>query len=175
MANWDSLFRSRDIALPTKIPWVKAVVFLVVMYGCESWTIKKAFELWCFWTVVLEKTLESPLDNKEIKPVHPKGDQPWIFTGRTDAKAEAPILWPPDANLTHWKRPWSWERLKARGEGGDRGWDGWMASLTQCTWVWASSRRWWRAGKPGVLQSMGSQRVGHNWATEKQQRLLLRT
>ena len=71
--------------------------------------------------------------------------------------------------LSHWKRPWSWERLRAGGEGGDRGWDGWMASPTQWTWVWARSRRWWRTGRPGVLQSMGSQRVGHNWATEQQQ------
>ena len=72
---------------------------------------------WYFWTVVLEKTLESPLDCKEIKPGNPKEDQSWIFIGRTDAEAEAPILWPPDVDLTHWKRPWFWERLRARGEG----------------------------------------------------------
>ena len=86
----------------------------------ESWVPKN----WCFWTVVLEKTLESPLDCKEIQPVHPKGDQSWIFIGRTDAEAETPVFWPPDAELTHWKRPWCWERLKAGGEGYDRGWDG---------------------------------------------------
>ena len=80
--------------------------------------------------------------------------------------------WPPE-EPTHWKRPWCWERLKVGGEGDDRGLDGWMASLTQWTWLWASSRRWWRTGKPGVLQSMGLQRVGHNWATEKQQILAL--
>ena len=90
----------------------------------EDWALNN----WCFWTVVLEKTLESSLDCKDIKPVNPKGNQPQIFIGRTDPEAEAPILWLPDAELTHWKRPWCWERLRARGEGGDRGWDGWMAS-----------------------------------------------
>ena len=90
----------------TKVRMAKAMVFLVVMYGCESWTIKKAelwrldaFELWCW------RRLESPLDLKEIKPVNPKGNQSWLFIGRIDAEAEAPILWPPDAKLTHWKRP----------------------------------------------------------------------
>ena len=98
-----------------------------------------------------------------------KGNQPWIFIGRTDAEAEAPILWPPDAESTHWKRPRCWKRLKAGGEGDDRGWDGWMTSSTQWTWVWTNCRRWWRTGKPGVLQSMGSQRAGHDWVTEQQQ------
>ena len=97
MTNLDSIFKSRDIALPTKVGLVKAMVFPVVMYGCESWTVKKAeyrkidgFELWC-WR---RKTLESPLDCKEIQPVHPKGDQFWVFIGRTDAEAETPVLWP---------------------------------------------------------------------------------
>ena len=82
--------------LPTKVHLVKGMVFLVVMYGCESWTVKKAeCQSWLFWTVVLEKTLESPLDCKEIKPVHSEGDQPWHFFGRNDAKAETPVLWPP--------------------------------------------------------------------------------
>ena len=96
MTNLDRIFKSRDITLPTKVRLVKAMVFPVVMYGCESWTIKKAehqrtdaFELW-YW-----KTLESPLDCKEIQPVHPKGDQSWMFTGRTDVEGETPILWPP--------------------------------------------------------------------------------
>ena len=97
--NLDSILKSRDITLPTEVHLVKAMVFLVIMYGCESWTIKnaKVMKNWCFWTVVLEKTLEIPLDSKEIQPVHPKGNQPWIFIGRTDAEAETPILWPPDA------------------------------------------------------------------------------
>ena len=106
----------------------------------ESWAPKD----WCFWTVVL-KTRESPLDCK-IKPVSPKGNQSWIFTGRTDAETGAPIVWPPDAKSQLIKKkknkPWCWERLKARGEGDDRGRDGWMASQIQWTWVWASSRGW---------------------------------
>ena len=98
MTNLDSIFKSRDITSPTKVRLVKAMVFPVVMYGCESWTVKKAehrridaFELW------YEKTLESPLDCKEIQPVHSEGDQPWDFFGRNDAKAEPPVLWPPNA------------------------------------------------------------------------------
>ena len=99
MTNLDSIFKNRDITLSTKVRLVKAMVFSVVMYGCESWTIKKAEHQknWCFWTVVLEKTLESPLDCKEIQPVHPKGGQSWLFIGRTDVEAETPILWPPDS------------------------------------------------------------------------------
>ena len=93
MTNLDSILKSRDITLETKVCLVKAMVFPVVMYGCESWTIKKAEH--SFWTVVLEKTLESPLDCKEIQPVHPKGDQSWVFIGRTDAEAETLVLWPP--------------------------------------------------------------------------------
>ena len=128
------------------------------MYRCESWTIKKAehqridaFKLWCW-------------DSKEIKPVNPKGNQPWIFIGRTDAEAEAPVL-----GLLMWRadsleRAWCWERSKAGGERDNRGWDGWMASPTRWTWVWASSGIWWWTGQPGVLQSMGSQRVRHDWA-----------
>ena len=116
--------------------------------------------------MVLEKTLESPLDCKEIKPVSPKGRQSWIFIGRTDVEAEATIfghlMWITDS----FERSWCWERLKAGGKGDDREWDGWMASLTQWTWVWVSSRSWWWTGRPGMLQSMGSQRVRHDWATE---------
>ena len=97
MTNLDSLLKSRDITLLTKVHRVKAVVLPIVMYGCESWTIKRAEGWWCFLTVVLEKTLESPLDCKEIKPVNPKGNQSWLFFGRTDTEPEAPILWPPDA------------------------------------------------------------------------------
>ena len=94
MTNLDNILKSRDITLPTKVLLVKAIVFPIVMYGCESWTIKRAERR---KTVGLEKTLESPLDCKEIQPVHPKGDQSWVFIGRTDAEAEAPVLWPPDA------------------------------------------------------------------------------
>ena len=99
--------------------------------------------------------------------VHPKGDQFWVFIGRTDVEAETPILWPPDCEeLTHWKRPWCWERLRAGGEGDDRGWDGWTASSTRWTWVWVDSGSWWWTGRPGVLLFMGSQRIRHNWATK---------
>ena len=108
MTYLDSILKSKNITLLTKVCLVKAMVFPVVMYGCESWTIKKAERqrIWCFWTVVLEKTLESPLDCKEIQPVHHKGNQCWIFIGRTDAEAETPILWLPDAkNWLFWKDP----------------------------------------------------------------------
>ena len=99
MTNLDSILKNRDITLPTKICLVKAMVFPGVMYRWESWTIKmaEASKNWCFWTVVLEKTLESPLHCKEIQQVHPKGDQSWVFIGRTDVEAESPVLWPPDA------------------------------------------------------------------------------
>ena len=127
MINLDSILKSRDTTLPTKVHLVKAIVFPVVIYGCESWIIKKAehqridaFELWC-WI----RLLRVPLDCEEIQPVHPKGDQSWVFIGRTDAEAETPILWPPDVkNQLTGKKPWRWERLKAGGEGDDRGWDG---------------------------------------------------
>ena len=162
MTNLDNTLKSRDITLPTKVHLVKVMVFPIVMYGCvldykESWALKN----WCFWTVCW-KRLESLLDWKEIKPVSPKGNQSWIFIGRTAAEAETPILCPPDVK----KRLWWWGKLKVGGEGDDRGWDGWMASLTRWTWVRASSGSWWWTGKPAVLQSMGSQRVRHDWVTE---------
>ena len=129
----------------------------------ESWAQKN----WCFWTVVLEKTLESPLDCKEIQPIHPKGDQSWVFIGRTDAEAETPILWSPNAkNWLIWKDPDAGKDWRQEEKGTTRGWDGWMASPTQWTWVWVNSGSWWWTGRPGVLQNMGSQRVGHKWVTE---------
>ena len=118
------------------------------------------------WTVVLEKTLEGPLDCKEIQPVHSKGVQSWVFFGRTEAKAETPVPWPPHVKSWLIGRLWCWEGLGAGKEGDDRGWDGWMASLTWWTRVWVNSGSWWWTGRPGVLQLMGSQRVGHDWATE---------
>ena len=104
----------------------------------ESWALKNS----CFWTVVLEKTLESPLDCKEIQPVHPKGDQSWVFIGSWNSITLA-TSW---EELTHWKRPWCWEELGAGGEREDRGWDDWMASLTRWTWVWVNSGSWWWTG-----------------------------
>ena len=143
MTNLDSILKSRDISLSTKACLVKAMVFPVVMYGCESWTIKLSAKELMLWIVVLEKTLESPLDSKEIQPFHPKGDQSWVFIGATDAEAETPVLATWWEELTHLKRPWFWERLRAGGEGEDRGWDGWMASPTRWTWVWVDSWSWW--------------------------------
>ena len=117
-----NLLKSRDITLPTNVRLVKAIVFLVVMYGCESYKESCLLKNWCFWTVVLEKTLESPLDCKNIQPIHPKGDQSWVFIGRTDVEAETSstlATWCEE--LTHWKRHWCWERLKAQGEGTTEG------------------------------------------------------
>ena len=108
MTNLDSLLKSRDITLPTNVHTVKMMVFPVAMYRCEELDYKESWapKNWCFWTVVLEKTVESPLDCKEMQPVHPKGSQSWIFIGRTDVEAETPILWPPDAkSWLIWKNP----------------------------------------------------------------------
>ena len=139
ITNLDSMLKSRDIT--NEGPSSQGYGFSsghVWMWGLdceESWAPKN----WCFWIVVLEKTLESPLDSKEIQPVHPKGDQSWMFIGRTDAEAEfqysGHLLW----RINSLEKPWCWERLKV-GEGDNRGWDCWMAPLTQWTWVWVNSR-----------------------------------
>ena len=130
MTNLDTILKIRDITLQAKVHLVKAMVFPVVMCGCEIWTISRAPKNWCFWTVVLEKTLESHLDCKEIQPVHPKGDQSCVFIGRTDAEAETPILWPPDANWLICKDPdagkdWRWEKV-GMTEDGMVGWHHWL-------------------------------------------------
>ena len=130
----------------------------------ESWAPKN----WCFWTVMLEKTLESPLDCKEIQPVQPKGDQSWIFFVRTDAEPETLVLWPPDAkNLLVGIDPDAgkdWRREeKGRTEDEMVGWHHWLKDVT---WVWINSGSWWWTRRPGVLQSMGSQRVRHDLVTE---------
>ena len=125
----------------------------------ESWVPKN----WCFWTVVLEKTLESPLGCKEIQLVHPKADQSckdWCWSWNSNTLATS------CEELSRWKRPWCGEKLWAGGEGDDGGWDGWMASPTRWTRVWVNSGRLWWTGKPGMLWFRGSQRVGHDWATE---------
>ena len=122
----------------------------------ESWAPKNRH----FYTVVLEKTLESPLDGKEIKPIHPKGNQSWVFLGRTDAETETPILWPPDAkSWLIWKNPDAGKDWRQE-EKGMTGWGGWMASLTWGTWVWVSSGSWWWTGKSGVLTVHG---VAKSW------------
>ena len=171
MTNLDSIFKSRDITLPTKAHLVKAMVFPVVMYGCESWTVKKAehqridgFELWCWrsllrvlWTArrfILKDCNQFIV--KEISPVHWRN---WCWGWNSNTL----VTW--CKKLTYCKRPWYWERLKV-GEGDDRGWDGWMASPTQWAWVLVDLGSWWWTGRPGVLQFKGSQRVRHNWATE---------
>ena len=168
MTNLDSILKSRDITLSTKVCLVKATVFPVVMYGCESWTIKKAehrridaFELWC-WRRLLRVPWTARWSNKSIlKEISPEIHwQDWCWSWNSSILA----TW--SKELTHWKRPWCWERLTAGGEGDNRGWDGWMASPTRWTWVWVTSRSRWWTGRSGVLQSMGSQRVGHDWATE---------
>ena len=156
----DSMLEGRDITLPTgpdsqSCGFSRSHLQMWEVDHKEGWMLKN----WYFWTVVLEKTLESPLDHKEIKPVHPKGNQYWIFIGSTDAEAE----------LQHFghlmQRAYSLEKTLMLGkiEGGrrrnNRGQDRWMASLTQWTWVWASSRKWQLTGEPGVLRSMGSRRV----------------
>ena len=167
MTNLDSILQSRDITLPTKIRLVRAMVFPVVMYGCESWTIKKAehrridaFELWC-WRRLLRVPWTARRSNQSIlKEINPEYSLEGLMLtlqyvdhlmGRTDS----------------FEKPWCWERLKAGGEGDDRGWDGWMVSPTQWTWVWVSSGSWWWTGKPGMLQSMGLQSQtwlsGWNW------------
>ena len=131
MTNLDSIFKSRDITNKVSSSqgsgFSSSHVWMWELDYKESWALKN----WCFWTVVLEKTLENPLDSKEIQPVHPKDNQSWVFTGRMlKLKVQ---YWCKEQ--THLKRSWCWERLKA-GEGDDRGWDGWMASPTQWTWVW---------------------------------------
>ena len=163
MTNLGSVLKSRDILIhANKVLYSQSHGFSsshVCMWKLdhkEGWASKHD-ALNCG----TEKTLE------EIKPINPKGNQSLIFIGRTDTEAEASILWPHDAKNWHWKRPLCWEKLKAGGEEDDRGWVGWMASLTQWTWVWTSSRRWWRTGKPSVLQSVDSQSdVTSDWTTK---------
>ena len=166
MTNLDSILKSRDITLLTKVCLVKAMVFQVVMYGCESRTIKKAecqrideFDLW-YWRRLLRVPWNERRSNQSIlKEISPEYSLEGLML-KLKLQYFGYLIW----RIIHWNRPWCWERLNAGGEGGDRGWNGWMASPTQWTWVWANSRSWWWTGKPGVLQSMGSKR--HNWATE---------
>ena len=128
----------------------------------ESWVPKN----WCFWTVVLEKTLESPLDSKDIQPVHPKGDQSWVFIGKTNVEAETPILWPPDA------KSWlTWQDLDAGKDSGQE--EKGMTEDKIVGWHHRREFRWW-TGRPCTLRFMGLQRVGHDWATELNWKLLLR-
>ena len=167
MTNLDSMAKSRDITLPTKIHLVKAMVFPVVMCRYESWTIKKAehrridaFELWCWRRLLRVPWIAKRPNHSILKEISPEyALEGLMLSWRSNTLATS------CKELIHSKRSWCWERLKA-GEGDDRGWDGWMASLTQWTWVWVNSGSWWWTGRPGMLQSMGSQRVGLDWGTE---------
>ena len=164
MTNIDSILKSRDITLPTKVHLDKAMVFPAVMYGCESWTVKKAehwriyaFEVWC-WRRLLRVPWTARRSNQSIlKEISPEHSLEGLML-KLKLQYFGHLL----QELTHWKRSWHWKRLKAGGEGDNRGWDGWMASPTHWTWVWASPRSWWQTGKPGVLQSTGLQRVRHD-------------
>ena len=167
MTNLESVLKSRDVTLPTKIHIVKAMVFPVVMYRCElnlkeCWAPKN----WCFWTVMVEKTLESPLDSTEIQPVHPKGDQSWVFIGRNDAEAETPIVWPPHAK--------SW--LTGKDPDAGRDWGQEEKGMTEDEMAgWHHRLDGHEFGlTPGVGDGQGGlaccdswgRRVGHDWATE---------
>ena len=144
MTHLDSILKNWDITLPTNIHIVRAVVFPVVIHGCDSWTVKKAehlridtFKLWC-WRRLLGVPWTVRRSNQSI----PKGNQTWLFFGRMNAEAEAPVLWPPEVkNWLIWKDPECWERLKAGGEGDDRGWNGYIISAIQRTWIWANGKR----------------------------------
>ena len=157
--NLEIILKIWDITLLTNVGLVKAMIFTVVMYGCESWTIKKAecrkidnFELWC-WRRLLRVPWTARRSHLSIlKEINPEYSLEGLML-KLKFQYFGYLTW---TELTHWKRPWCWEGLKAGGEGDDRGWDGWMASPTWWTWVWASSgSRWW-TGKPVVLQSMWS-------------------
>ena len=168
MTNLDSILKSRDIL--AKVFLVKAMVFPVVMYRCESWTIKKAehwridaFELW-FWRRPLRVPWTAKRSNQSIlKEISPEYSLEGLML-------KLKLLYFGKVYLMQrtdsFEKTLIWERLKTGGEGDNRGWDGWMASLTQWTWAWENSRSWWWTGKPGVLQSMGLQRVGYDWAAE---------
>ena len=163
MTNLDSIFKSRDITLPTKVHLVKAMVFPVVMYGCERWTVKKAehrridaFEL-CCWRRLLRVSWTARRSNQSILKRSALGVlwKEWCWSWNSSTLATS------CEELTHWKRLWCWEGLGAGREGDDRGWAGWMASQTWWMWVWVNSRSWWWTVRPGMLQLMGLQGVRH--------------
>ena len=166
MTNLNSILKSREITLPTKVHLVKAMVFPVVMYGCESWTVKKAehrridaFELW-HWRRLLRVPWTARRSNQSIlKEISPGCSLKGLML-------KLKLQYFGHLMLTHWKIPWCWEGLEAGGEVDDREWDAWMASPTRWTWVWVDSGSWWWTKRTGVLQFMGSQRVGHYWVTE---------
>ena len=168
MTNLDRILKSRDITLSTKVRLVKAMVFPVVMYGCESRTIKKAehwridaFELWC-WRRLLRVPWTARRSNQYIlKEISPECSLEGLML-KVKLQYFGQLRWSADS----FEKTLIWERLRVGREGDNRGWDGWMASLTQWTWIWVDSGSWWSTGKPGVLLFMRLQRVGHDWVTE---------
>ena len=172
MTNLDIILKSRDNTLPTKAHIVKPMFFQVVMYRYVSWTTMKAqcwrigaFKLWC-WRRLLRVPWTARRSNQSIiKEINPEYSLEGLML-RLKLQYFGALWW---KELIHWKRPWCWERLKTGGEGDDRGWDGWMTSLIQWTWVWTNSGRQWNTGEPGMLLSMGWQRIEHDRATEQQQ------
>ena len=171
MANLDSILKSRDITFPSKVRLVKGMVFPVVMYGCERWTTKKAerlkadaFQLWS-WRRLLRVPWTAKRSNQSIlKEINPEYSLEGLIL-KLKLQYFGHLIQRTDST-------WCWERLKAGSKGDDRGQDGWMASLNQWTWVWASSKRWWSTGKPGMLYSMGLQRDNSDWVAEQQQRFV---
>ena len=167
MTNLDSILKSRHYfankSLSSQGYGFSSGYVWMWELDCEE---SRALKNWCFWTLVLEKTLESPLDCKGIQPVHSKGDQSWVFFWRTDAEAETPILWPPHVKSWLIGKDPDAGRDMGQEEKGTTGWDGWMASPTWWTWVCVNSGSWWWTGRPNMLQFMRSQRVIHDWVTE---------
>ena len=167
MTNLDSILKSTDITLSKKIHLAKAMVFPIVMYGCESWTIKKAergkidaFELWYRRRFMRLPWTARRINQSILKEISPEYSLEGLML-KLKLQHFGHLMWRTDS----WKRPWCWERLRAGGKGDDRGWDGWMESPTEWTWVRVGFRSWCWTGKPGMLQSMGSQRVRHDWVT----------
>ena len=165
MTNLNSILKSRDITLPTKVRIVKAMVFPVVLYRCESWTIKKAehqridaFKLWCWSRLLKVPWTARRSDQSILKEINPEYSLEGLML-KLKLQYFGHLMW----SAGSLEKPWCWEGLWAGGKGDNRGWDGWMASPTRWTWVWANSWRWWKTRKPGVLQPMGSQRVRHDW------------
>ena len=173
MTNLDSILKSRDITFSTTVHLVKAMVFPVVMYGCESWTIKKAehwridaFELWCWKRLLRVPWTAGRCSQSFLKEISPECSLEVLLL-KLKLQYFGHLMQRGDSfeKMTHFLMLGR-RRLRAGGEGDDRGWNGWMASPTQWTWVWMDSGSWWWTGRPGVLQFTGLQRVGHNWATE---------
>ena len=168
MTNLDSILKSRDSTLPIKFHLVKALAFPAVMYGCESWTIKKAehrridaFELWC-WRRLLRVLWTARISNQSIlKEITPEYSLEGLML-KLKHQYFGYLMWKTDS----FEKTLMLGKIEGGGQGDNSGWDGWMASPTQWTWVWVNSGRWWWTGRPGVLQSMGSQRVRQDWVTE---------